>query len=285
MGRLDKERDFSHPKTTPATGTSERELKVLTRNEELGAPESISHFHTVSDITTADISANELEIFSSHIRAVAHDLNNLLTGIADNAGLLKMRLSSADDALMFSDEIETLSIKARDLIAHLQKTCKGELPEKEIIDTAALVRESGKAMIRDANINCELLLPDNLWHVEANRTQISRVIDNLLINAQQAMPEGGKIRVAAENIHHRFIKTFPLRSGKYVKIAIKDQGTGISEKNLQNIFQPLFTTKKKGTGLGLAIANSILIKCGGLLTAGSTLGIGTTFIVYLPAAI
>ena len=134
-----------------------------------------------------------------------------------------------------------------------------------------------------SKVTCEFSLPDDLWWVEVDEGQIDQVINNMIINANQAMPGGGTIRVWAENVIVGAEEGLPLKEGKYVKISIKDQGTGISKENLQNIFDPYFTTKQAGKGLGLAIAYSIINKHGGHITAESEIGAGTIFTIFLPA--
>jgi CheY-like chemotaxis protein len=127
-------------------------------------------------------------------------------------------------------------------------------------------------------------MPDNLWPVEVDVGQISQVFQNLIINADQSMPEGGTIQIHAENAIVHTNTELPLQQGKYVKITIHDQGRGISEEHLQNIFDPYFTTKEMGRGLGLTITFSIIKSHGGHISAESELGRGTTFNIYLPAS-
>ena len=113
---------------------------------------------------------------------------------------------------------------------------------------------------------------------------MSQVINNLIINATQAMPEGGIIEVRAENMTEGAEHAIPLKEGKYIKISIKDHGIGIFEEHLPKIFDPYFTTKQKGSGLGLATSYSIVKNHCGYITAESELGIGTNFYIYLPAS-
>jgi CheY-like chemotaxis protein len=127
-------------------------------------------------------------------------------------------------------------------------------------------------------------MPGDLWPVEVDKGQISQVISNLIMNANQAMPEGGIIKVSAENIGVGKGDSLPLRNGKYVKISIEDQGIGMPEEHIRRIFDPYFTTKPEGNGLGLAISHSIIKKHGGHIAVESQLGIGSVFFVYLPAS-
>jgi CheY-like chemotaxis protein/anti-sigma regulatory factor (Ser/Thr protein kinase) len=136
-----------------------------------------------------------------------------------------------------------------------------------------------------SNVKCECLTPDSLWPVEADEGQISQVINNLLINADQAMPEGGTIELRAENVIIKEEDRLPLAQGKYVKISIRDHGIGILKKHLSKVFDPYFTSKNKGSGLGLASAHSIVKGHDGYLTVESEVGIGTVFHVYLRASL
>jgi CheY-like chemotaxis protein len=127
-------------------------------------------------------------------------------------------------------------------------------------------------------------VPDYRCLVEADKGQMNQVINNLLINANQAMPKGGVVKIKAEDTNIKAKDSSPFKEGKYVKITIADQGTGIPKEHLQKIFAPFFTTKKKGTGLGLATTYSIVKKHGGYITVESKVGTGTTFYIYLPAS-
>jgi len=128
------------------------------------------------------------------------------------------------------------------------------------------------------------MLPADLWPVDVDVVQFRQVIENLAINANQAMPNGGVFAIEAENIDEEAALSLPLSKKKYVKLIIKDQGIGISEKDLQNIFDPYFTTKDGGSGLGLATTYSIIKKHEGLITVESEINSGTMFTIYVPAS-
>jgi CheY-like chemotaxis protein len=131
---------------------------------------------------------------------------------------------------------------------------------------------------------CEYLIPENLWPVEIDVGQISQVINNIVINANQAMPEGGVIEIEAENLIINEGNEWQLKPGRYVRMSFKDEGIGISEKHLSKIFDPYFTTKQAGSGLGLATTYSIIHRHGGIITVESQVEIGTTFSICLPAS-
>ena len=127
-------------------------------------------------------------------------------------------------------------------------------------------------------------LPDDLWPVEIDEKQIGQVISTLIMNADQAMPEEGEIKVTAENVVIGPEESLPLKDGKYVKVSVKDQGWGLQKEDLQRVFDPCFSSTAKGNGLGLAASYLIIRKHGGYLGAESEFGAGTTFSFYLPAA-
>jgi CheY-like chemotaxis protein len=144
-----------------------------------------------------------------------------------------------------------------------------------------LIKESSNLSLSGSKARTKLVMPPDLWPVEVDEGQISQVFNNLLINADQAMPAGGTITVQAENA--MVGDELPLPEGRYVKITVTDQGIGIPGKYLGKIFDPYFTTKQKGSGLGLASVHSIIRNNAGYITVESQVGVGTTFYVYLPA--
>jgi CheY-like chemotaxis protein len=133
-------------------------------------------------------------------------------------------------------------------------------------------------------VRCEFQIAEDLWTAEVDEGQISQVIHNLVINADQAMPQGGVIVVRAENIFVNAQNGIPLPEGKYIAVAVRDQGVGIPHDYISKIFDPFFTTKQKGSGLGLASCYSIIVNHGGYITVASEPGAGTTFTFYLPAS-
>jgi CheY-like chemotaxis protein len=127
-------------------------------------------------------------------------------------------------------------------------------------------------------------MAEDLWPAEVDVGQISQVINNVVINANQAMPSGGIIRIEADNQRVNDKQGFPIEPGRYIRISIIDQGVGIAERHLLDIFDPYFTTKQEGSGLGLTTTYSIINKHDGHITVESQLGVGTTFHIYLPAS-
>ncbi len=149
---------------------------------------------------------------------------------------------------------------------------------------ADIISDSVNFVLSGSNIICNLSLPADLWPVDIDVVQFRQVIENLTINANQAMPDGGTFTIKAENVDEEVRETLPLVEKRYVRLIIQDQGIGISEKNIQNIFDPYFTTKDEGSGLGLATTYSIISKHNGLITVKSEIGKGTVFTIYIPAS-
>jgi two-component system, cell cycle sensor histidine kinase and response regulator CckA len=147
-----------------------------------------------------------------------------------------------------------------------------------------LLKDSARLALSGSNVRCEYSLPEGLWFAEIDEDQIRQVIHNVVLNADQTMPEGGTIEIRAENVRVTPADVLPLEGGRYVIVSVQDQGTGIPEKYLEKIFDPFFTTKEKGSGLGLSISHSIINRHGGTIRVESRMGVGTTFHIYLPAS-
>ncbi|MDO9289143.1 MAG: PAS domain S-box protein [Thermodesulfovibrionales bacterium] len=245
---------------------------------------------TVKDITEhkkmeAELQkAQKLESLGILAGGIAHDFNNILTAITGNISLAKMYAQPGLEVFDILTEVEKASLRAKNLTTQLLTFSKGGIPVKRLSSITKLIKDSTGFALSGSKVKCEISTPDDLWPVEIDEGQISQVIHHMIINAQQAMPEGGIIKVKAENITTDAEQPLPLKGGKYLKISIKDHGIGISEEHLAKIFDPYFTTKQKGSGLGLASAYSIIKKHEGHITAESKLGEGTTFYIYLPAS-
>ncbi|MBI3593381.1 MAG: response regulator [Nitrospirae bacterium] len=217
---------------------------------------------------------------------IAHDFNNILTGVLGNISLAKSLIDSKDQLMSRLNDAEKASMRASDLAQQLLTFAKGGAPIKRVIPIRRVIEHSVQFFLKGSNIQSQLFFQEGLWPVEADEGQISQVFQNLIINAQQAMPAGGTIRVEVKNLEIEEDgggQILPFRKGNYIEISIQDQGPGISKDHLSKIFDPYFTTKEKGTGLGLSISYSIIDRHKGYITAESTLGAGTTFFVFLPA--
>ena len=229
--------------------------------------------------------AARLESIGLLAGGIAHDFNNILAAIMGNISLSRMIAAeekSGCESLL--DDAEAAAMRAKDLTQQLLTFSRGGEPILNTVSVASLIRETSRFALRGSNVKCALDIPDDLYSCEADEGQISQVLNNLIINANQAMPDGGTISISAENMAISKADRLPLKKGRYVKLVIADQGTGISEDNLKKIFDPYFTTKKKGTGLGLATTYSIIKRHGGHVQVESEPGAGTRFFLYLPAS-
>ena len=220
---------------------------------------------------------------------VAHDFNNLLTGILGNISLVKQYLDPEDMIFKRLSTAEKSCFEAREITSRLITFSKGGEPVKKVTRVQQLLKEAHCPLIKDTNITFEYNLPDNLYPVEIDEGQIRNVIINILTNAAEAMPEGGKIDISAANLEITEKDNLPIKEGSYVKVSIRDRGRGIQVEEISRIFDPYFSTKergvKKGMGLGLTICHSIIRKHEGFITVESMPGAGTTFHLYLPASL
>jgi PAS domain S-box-containing protein len=244
----------------------------------------------IRDITTRKkmeeeiLKSQKLESLGVLAGGIAHDFNNLLTGILGNISLTKMYLHPEDKGYVRLEEAEKASERARDLTQQLLTFSKGGAPVKKTTAMQQIILDSSRLVLSGSNVRCEYHLADDLWLVEVDEGQMSQVINNLIINANQAMPDGGKIVVSAANVVIDATDGLPMKPGRYVKISIVDHGIGIAEDALPKIFDPYYTTKKKGNGLGLATVYSILKNHDGHIIVESRINSGTTFSLYLPGS-
>lgn len=233
------------------------------------------------------IKAQKLESLGVFAGGIAHDFNNLLQTIINSISVAKMHAPESLSADMLKDA-ETASRYASHLSHRLLTFAKGGSPVKKVTSIRRVIEEAISLSLSGSSIVCESMIPEGLYPVEVDEGQINQVFTNLLINAKEAMPNGGKIIVSAANLTVGENEQPFLEKGDYVRISVEDHGTGIQEENLIKIFDPYFSTKErgveKGTGLGLSVCHSIITKHGGLITVESKIGYGTTFHVFLPAS-
>jgi len=214
---------------------------------------------------------------------IAHDFNNLLGGIFGYIELALFQCTSEKVVTNLEKCMKTIE-RARLLTHQLLTFSKGGSPVKTVRPVFPFIREKTEFVLSGANISAEFVVPEDLWFCNFDENQIGLVIENIVINAKQAMPEGGILSVTAENYSANTGEK-ALQAGPYVKISVRDNGIGISEQVQPKIFDPFFSTKKLGSGLGLSTAYSIVNKHGGHIDVSSTPGSGTTFFIYLPAVI
>lgn len=231
---------------------------------------------------------SKLESLGVMAGGVAHDFNNILAAIIMNVGIAKERILQSDDAALEKcAEIEKACYQARDLTSQLMTLARGGPSVRESLDLRELIAESVAFSLSGTVVSWDAHFPMGLWSVEGDPGQIRQVVGNLVINAAQAMPDGGAVTIRAENVEigpEEIESHFPLNPGKFVKVIVEDQGVGMAQEVIERAFDPYFTTKQGGTGLGLATAGSIVRNHGGHVSITSEIDRGTVVVVYLPAA-
>jgi two-component system, cell cycle sensor histidine kinase and response regulator CckA len=215
---------------------------------------------------------------------IAHDFNNILTGILGSLSISRLQLESSHKIARHLEQCEKAAIQAGELARQLLTFSRGGEPVKKLIEMANLIREAAAFVLSGSNVRSSIEIADDLWCTEADEGQLSQVLHNLLLNAVQAMPEGGELGVRAENEALGRDNPCQLPSGEYLRLAVEDRGNGIPQENLGRIFDPYFTTKPQGSGMGLASVYSIVKRHGGTVEVSSTLGSGTRFVIHLPAS-
>lgn len=215
---------------------------------------------------------------------IAHDFNNVLTVILGNITLAKMITPESERVYRILSEAEAASYRARNLTQQLLTFSRGGEPIRSTVDPGKLLVETVNFVLTGSQVRAEFMVRDDLSLIEADEGQLAQVINNVVINAMQAMPDGGTIRVCAKNRQVSAGEGIPLEPGPYVMISIADEGGGIPEENLKKVFDPYFTTKSYGTGLGLASSFNIVRRHGGYISAVSRTGGGAEIVFYLPSA-
>ena len=217
---------------------------------------------------------------------IAHDFNNILMAVMGNVSMARATTRAAGVARAL-DEANEACVRARHLTWQLLTFSRGGVPVKSAVDLPSLLRDAAGTALKGTNVKCTFEIAPDLWTISADHEQLVRVFNNIVVNAQQAMPHGGTVLIRAENVVEtttRWDSALCIRPGRHIRVSITDSGIGIPEEHLGKIFDPYFTTKQQGSGLGLATSYSIIKHHGGSLTVKSALGMGTTIGVELPAA-
>ena len=227
--------------------------------------------------------SQKLESLASLAGGIAHDFNNLLGGIFGYIELAEEMATGSQLKDYLKKSISTIE-RARDLSRQMITFAKGGTPNQSIGHLFPYIADTVKFALSGSNVSYEFDIANDLWMSYFDKNQIGQIIDNIVINAKQAMPEGGKLIISAKNAELSENAHPILKSGKYVNISIKDNGSGISKDVIQRIFDPFFTTKQTGHGLGLSTCYSIIKKHGGSIDVESKINVGSTFHILLPAA-
>jgi PAS domain S-box-containing protein len=229
------------------------------------------------------LTTTKLESLGTLAGGIAHDLNNILTVISGNIGLAQIEApANATNLLSSLSKAAHAAQHAAQLSNQLLTFSKGGTPLKQVVSIADLVLQSAEFSLHGSNLWAELDVPSDLWLAAVDPAQIEQVVNALIINAREAMPDGGTIVISARNINLDNSAGLALAPGRYVKVRVKDHGGGVDARSKAKIFDPYFTTKPSASGLGLSISYSVIKKHGGLLFLESSSRRGSTFSFYLP---
>jgi PAS domain S-box-containing protein len=283
-------------------GTSTRELSLLTRDGRkilhlfsgaairdgqgrfagfIGIARDISKLRKMEEEVGRAQKLESVGIFAS---GIAYDFTNLLSSIVDN---IHLAVINADHREILRDALQkgqSASLRAKDLTKQLLALSRAASPVKKVAALGSIIREHSDFVKSGSNSVCHVNVASDLWDVEADEGQIASVIGHVVLNAVEAMPEGGTITINAENTVVSPAELPSLSGGKYVKISVIDCGSGIPQAYIQNICDPYFTTKPGHSGMGLAISYAVVRNHEGQLLVESDAGKGTVVHIYLPAA-
>ena len=270
------------------------ETEELNRQPETRVTQRTAELHHTNERLSAEIEqrkqaeedllrARKLESLGVLVGGIAHDFNNFLTIVQGNIGLATMELERGNPVFDILQQTEGACRRAASLASQLLTFGKGGEPVRSVVSAVPMIKDTVSLTAAGANVTTDVHIQPDLWSVEIDASQVSHALQNVLLNARQAMPDGGLIELRAENMVCQDA-SLPLRPGKYVKISVRDSGCGIPPDILPRVFDPYFTTRKTGTGLGLAAVHAIISKHLGHVTVQSSLGAGTTFSIYLPAS-
>lgn len=246
----------------------------------------VEHLRDITSRKTMEaeaLRAQKLESLGTLAGGIAHDFNNILTAILGNISCARMELAADSETTRDLAEAERACLQAKNLTQQLLTFSRGGQPVKNSLRAENLVREATKLALSGSNCRAEFSFAPGLWTIEADPGQLHQAISNIVLNAAQAMPQGGTILVSAVNTTIDEESESALPPGNYVEVAIRDEGSGIPPQYLEKVFDPYFTTRPTGTGLGLATAYSIVKNHGGALGLESSEGNGTTAFLHFPA--
>jgi len=230
------------------------------------------------------LQAQKLESLGVLAGGIAHDFNNILTAITGNISYARMDLDAAQSAHAPLARAEKAVKRAAALAKQLLVFSTGGEPVKQLISARQSVNDAVSLVLSGSSVEASIDLPAALYSINADEGQISQAFNNIIINAVQAMPDGGALNVSAKNTVIAEENGFGLPAGVYVEISFSDEGCGIAAEDLEKIFDPYFTSKVGGSGLGLASTYAIIKKHGGHISVNSSLGKGATFTILIPGS-
>ncbi len=260
------------------------------RFEYFGQPAILFHVRDISERLRMEQDlrqAQKLESISLLAGGIAHDFNNILTGVIGNLSLMKLDLPPEAPLHEALCDAEESALRAKLLTLQLLTFARGGAPVLKTASIRHVLETVPRFVLCGGSVRCVCTVDEDLAPVDMDVSQISQVIENMVINASQAMPAGGTIRLTAVNAavnaalraRHRH-----LQAHRLVKITVEDEGVGIAPGHMSQIFDPYFTTKAKGSGLGLATSDAIVRQHGGCIDVQSEVGKGTVFTIWLPAS-
>ena len=260
-----------------ATRVAERTAELQQANDRL-----LAEMEQRKQVEEELFRGRKLESLGVLAGGIAHDFNNLLTIISGNIALAKVQLQAADPVNDLLEPTAKACQRAVFLASQLLTFGRGGAPVRRPASLAPVVNDAVELTRAGTPVSIQLDVADDLWPADIDAAQIGQAFHNVLLNARQAMPRDGKIEVRAENVVAD-TESLPLASNRHVKISVRDYGCGIAADVLPRVFDPYFTTKQGSRGLGLATAHAIVTKHEGHISVQSTVGVGTTFSIYLPA--
>jgi len=245
----------------------------------------------LTDLTTRSLleqerlKAQKLDAIGTLAGGIAHDFNNLLQAIYANIAMARCSMDDREEAQRRLESVEQSLHNAIRLTGQLLTFSKGSQLQKRRISLGPLLAEATRFILSGAKAICQVEIAPDLWAVEVDEGQINQVIHNIVLNADQAMPTGGKIYLTAHNLIGP-LEGVPLHipPGRWVHVMVRDTGNGIAEEHMGRLFDPYFSTKATGNGLGLATTYAIIRKHGGFIDVQSQLGVGTAVSLFLPAS-
>jgi len=254
-----------------------------------GRPCLVGFFSDITEkrlLEAERLKAQKLESIGTLAGGIAHDFNNLLQGVFGFISMARLTIDERDRSLAMLEQAEKALHQSVGLTSQLLTFSKGGKPAMEVVDLRQTIENAAKLALSGSTVTYDLSLSDDLRAVEADAGQIGQVIQNIVLNAKQSMPLGGRIEISARNVPVSRAAGLPSPPADgLVEISVQDQGMGIPPEHLQRVFDPYFTTKERGSGLGLAASYSIIKNHDGAIDVRSELGKGSTFTIWLPASL
>lgn len=268
-----------------------RDVTVKSSPVVIGDGENTGYVIVIEDVTELKkmkdqmLNACRMESIGLFAGGIAHDINNFFTGMLGCVALAKSdsSLSGNSRILKYLDDMESTTFMARGLAEQLLTFAKGGEPLKKLFSIRDLIANAAEFVLSGTSIKFENYIDRDLSNIEADESQISQAINNILINSVQAMPDRGSITIKGRNAFFEDNNRYGVNSGKYIIVEIEDSGPGIDSSLAERIFDPFFTTKSKGSGLGLSVAYSVITRHGGAITVSSGSHGGAFFSIILPS--